>query len=205
MNRSIALFLKAILLQLALFSCSPPSDGKEQAARQQKDDLRREVLAMAAKHGADFKWMKVLEKDELYTIELQQALLQAEKPRLLLSPIVDVIQQGDAYVLKLHDWMGFPSSIYYELHCNAEQSNYVLATANNGSRMFQDYALVMLPSSVQKPLAKFICEDDGDGAYVTDEASDIMVVKGACIDLVSLKAPGLSARDLIEATTEQSK
>jgi hypothetical protein len=149
--------------------------------------------------------MKVLEKDELYTIELQQALLHPEKPRLLLAPVVDVIQQADAYVLTLHDWMSFPSSIYYQLECNAEQSKYVLAKANNGARMLQYYAIIMLPTSVLKPLAKFVCHDDGDGeggsggVYVTDEASDILVVKGACVDILSLDGSDLTVKDLADS------
>lgn len=196
MLRTTINYLVAMIIQLLLYSCSPPTEHKEISTPENKKVVLNEVLAMATSHGADVEWMRILGKVDLYTIELQQALLPLETPRLLIAPIVDVIQLGDAYILTLQDSTAYSSSIYYKLRCSLAQTKYVLNRGNNLPRIFQDYAVVMRPHSVQRPLTKFECENDGDDTYITDAASDIILVTGDCIDLLFLEDSLLTAMDL---------
>lgn len=184
-------------------SCSPRTQPKEVAARQKKESFRQQVIEMASKHGADLNWLKILDKPEFYTLELQQALLEPPgRPRLLLAPVVDVLRREDAYFITAHDWMG---DIYFQLQCDAKQAQYVMGTSTNEFRMFEEYAIVMDPKSVHKPVAQLAGEIDVDYAYVIHDAADIVVVKGVCLDILTLEDSRLNVEDLLTPDSEETR
>jgi hypothetical protein len=196
MFKATILSLLVIVASLCA-SCSPRTKPKEDAARQKKENLRQEVLQMSSKYGADLNWRANL--DEFYTLELQQALLEPPgRSCLLLAPVVDVLKRENVYFLTAHDWIG---SIYFQLQCDEKQAHYVMGTSTNEFRMFNEYAIVMKPESVHKPVAQLAGEIDADHAHVIHEASDIVVVKGTCIDILSLKGSGLDEADLVGSQT----
>ena len=180
-------------------SCSPRTQPKEDADHQKKESIRQEVLQMSSKYGADLNWRAILDKGEFFTLELQQALLEPPgRSCLLLAPVVDVLKRENVHFLTAHDWIG---SIYFQLQCDEKQAHYVMATSTNEFRMFNEYAIVMKPESVHKPVAQLAGEIDVDHACVIHEASDIVVVKGTCIDILSLKGSGLDEADLVDSQT----
>lgn len=190
-------------LFLVLGSCSLPSERKKESAGQREGDLPREVLQLAAKHGADVEWLALLDGREFYTIELQQALLEpAGLPRLLIAPVVDVLKKEEAYFLTAHAWM---NNVFFQLRCDAEQVEYVLSTSADEFRMFGNYAIIIAPESVHKPVAQLAGEIDADYAYVVHDAADIVVVKGTCLDILALGDDILDPEDLLDPDSQEKR
>lgn len=135
----------------------------------------------------------------MYTVELQQALLEPEpRPRLLLTPIFDLTKREESYFLTAHDWS---SDFYFELECTQQQTQYILATKGRGER----YAIVMLPHSVYKPVVQLIPEIDIDMAYMSYDHVGLSIVKGDCLDVLALGGVRLRVQDLIEPGNEGSR
>lgn len=195
-TRCFLLILSTLLFQFAIVSCSPPSQRHEEAKLEQKDNLRRQIQQMATKHNADIQWMEILQGRELYTIELQQALLEPKpRPRLLIAAITDVMKRENSYFLTAHEWA---SNIYFQLECNEQHTRYILSTATNDARMFQDLAIVLVPKSVHKPIAQLTSEIDGETATVTHEPAKFFVVKGVCLEILTMGELQLDLKDLSE-------
>jgi hypothetical protein len=158
---------------------------------------------MSSKHGAYLDWMTILDKGGFFTLELQQALLEPPgQSCLLLAPVVDLLKREDVYFLTAHDWMG---DIYFQLECDEKQAQYVMATSTDDFRMFDEYAIVMKPKSVHKPVAQLAGEIDVAYAYVIHDAADIVVVKGVCIDILSLEDSRLNVDDLLIPDSEKER
>lgn len=193
----------AVGFLLLCTSCSPPTQSKEPVASQKKQEARRQVMEMAARHEADLEWLTVLEGKEFYTIELQQALLKPlGRLRLFIAPVADVLKRDDTYFITAHDWT---NDVYFQLDCDAKQAQYVLNSSTKDSRMFEEYAIVMKPRSVHKPVAQLAGEIDVDNAYVVHDAADIVVVKGTCIDILSLKDSRLDIEDLLTPNPDEKR
>ena len=192
--------LSALVIQFVLTSCSPPFQRKKEVARQKKEALRQQILLMTSKHEADFKWITVLNKSDFYTLELQQALLDPPgRSRMLLASVVDVLKREDGYFLTAHAWM---SNIYFQLQCDEKHAQYVMSTSTNDFRIFDEYAIVVSPKSVHKPVAQLAGEIDVDYAYVIHDATDIVVVKGTCIDILFLQDSRLDTEDFLPPDSE---
>jgi hypothetical protein len=198
MFKTTILSLLVIVASLCA-SCSPRTQPKEDAARQKKENLRQEVLQMSSKYGADLNWRAI--PDDFYTLELQQALLEpVGRSRLLIATVVDVLKRENDYFLTVQDWR---FDIYFQLLCDAKQAQYVIESSTNDNviRKYGDYAIVLKPESVHKPVAQLTGEIDDGSAIVTHKAADIVVVKGTCIDILSLECSGLDETDLAGSQT----
>ncbi len=206
------MFKKCILLLSVTFglillctSCSRSTDTKvekDEVARQKKEGLRQRVLEMAFRHGADVEWLSFLDGRAFYTIELQQVLLEPPGHlRLLLARVVDIFERDETYFLMAHEWL---SDVYFQLQCNAGHAQYALSTSSNELRGFAEYAIVMQPKSVHRPVAQLTGEIDGDSVYVTHEVADIIIVKATCIEIISLDDSVLDVDDLLGPKSEDA-
>jgi len=181
-------------------SCSSHNQRREIAGREKAENIRQQILQMSSKHGADLSWLTILDKREFFTLELQHALLEPPgRPRLLLAPVVDVLKREDAYFITAHDWV---ADVYFQLQCDAQQAQYVVGHSTNDFRAFDEYAIVMDPKSVHRPVAQLAGEIDVDYAYVIHDAAEIVVVKGVCLDILSLGDSGLNVESLVTADPE---
>ncbi|MFA5260449.1 MAG: hypothetical protein WC450_04400 [Candidatus Omnitrophota bacterium] len=160
---------------------------------EKKKHIQKKVSQMAEKYDADFEWAAIGDKGMLYSLELQKRLLKGQRnPCLLLAPIEDVIKRENNYYLTANEW---GRDIYFQLKCSAEQAQYVL---NNSTSEFYDYAIVLNPKSVHKPVAQLAGEIDAKDAYVIHHASDIIVVKGDCLELLFLEDSDLNMEDFLD-------
>lgn len=198
------LFLPILVLVVTFYtSCSSRTQPKEEANHRKKENFRQQVLNMSSKHTADLDWMMIVDKGEFFTLELQKDLLEPPgRSRLLLAPVVDLLKREDTYFLTVHEWIG---NIYFQLECDEKQAQYVMDTSINDFSMFNEYAIVMKPKSVIKPVAQLAGEIDVDYAYVIHDAADIVVVKGECVDILSLEDSELSPYDLLSPDSEKEQ
>jgi len=155
---------------------------------------------MSAKHGADLHWLTILDGREFFTLELQQALLEPPgRSRLLLAPIVDVMKRKDAYFITAHDLM---SDVYFLLRCDEKQAQYVVRTSTNMGRVLLDeYAIVIRPEGALKPVAQLA--GDQESVYVIP--ADIVVVRGVCLDILSLEHSRLDVKDLLSQDSDEKR
>ena len=199
MNK-ILVTLCVLLLPFVFSTCDALSDKGEKANQQKKEEVRQQVSQLAAKHNADIQWITFAEEKVFFTIELQRALFNPPgRSRLMIASIVDVIQQDDEFFFTAVGWM---YGIYYQLQCTEEQLQYVLNISKNNTSHFEEYAIVMNPRSVHKPVAQLVGELDIDYAYITHEVSDLTVVKGTCLDVLSIDSSVLEIEDLLDSMAE---
>lgn len=196
MKKNIAVCVGVIFFNTACTSSSPSSTS------QPKDELGRTVAALAAKYNADADWMKLLEHDDVYTIELQEALLQPpNRHHIVLASIVDVFKKSDSYFLTAAHWSG----PYFQLECSVDQVKYIRAQATQGNREYQEFAIVMTVASVHRPVAQLASEVSADEAVVVHEASSIVIIRGRCTDLFFIGDTMLAAEDIRLTKNGQSK
>jgi len=130
--------------------------------------------------------------------------------RLILAYVDDVIKRDDSYFVVLHDWVhGVSGSydIYFQMRCSADQTQYILDSCASQETLYDPecYALIIRAESVHKPLAELwgeVKDVPEDFAFVIHGESDILVIKGVCLDILLLPDVYLEMEDLFHFSAD---
>ena len=91
---------------------------------------------MATKHSADYEWLRVAEKFEFLSIELQKALLQPEgKKCFLIGSLEDLIEKNGGYKLTIRNWS---QDILYHLQCSREQAERIIELSGKTELLMEE-------------------------------------------------------------------
>jgi hypothetical protein len=106
--------------------------------------------------------------------------------------VVDVIEKDGRIYISAADMV---HPIYYQIECTDTQLKRLLD--DSPEMAFDAFAFVLSLASVHKPVAQIVGEIDVDTAMIVHESSDIVVIKGQCVDLLHLGHVGLIMDDLV--------
>ncbi|NQT61653.1 MAG: hypothetical protein HQ556_01735 [Candidatus Marinimicrobia bacterium] len=206
----ILVVLYTLLLPMMFNACSVKSDQGDGVDQETNREIYKQVIQLATKYNSDIQWLTFAEDTVFFTIELQRALFNhTDRSRLVIGSIVDIMKQNNKFLLTAVDWQ---YGIDYQLQCNEQQVEYILNISKVNSQTFEVYAIIINPESIHKPAVKLVDEMGGDDSYVTYDISDIIVVKGICLDVVSIGddsveieelLKSLAAKDQVDAQNEE--
>lgn len=163
---------------------------EERLQTEQKLRIQMAISDMTRKFNAVTDWKNVFEKKDdmlwtpIYTIQVQQALLETQhRPILFHASLDDVFKQGDQYLARFVSWSYFPMVFHFELECTSEQAKRLI---KNPTEMFaNDYAIIAHIRNVCKPTFAVKPYPTGnEEAEVEIETSDVFLATGECLDFL---------------------
>lgn len=171
-------------------SCGRSKQDKEKVETEKKIQTERLIAGMVARHNAVTDWNKNLEKKadelkDLYTIEVEEALIRSDgRPVLFFSSVDDIIREKNKHFVHFSKWLGLLSpDIRFVLECDSDQVKKILSQTERG--FLAEYAVVAVVSSIQRPKfdVKAQSMDSGEPGIVV-EYSDIFIAQGRCLELL---------------------
>lgn len=171
--------LRALLLlsPLMILGCDGLPESSSEVITER--DLVEETAEFASRYDAETDWGEIFrDRDyfkEIYTFEIQTALLRTDsRPLLILATLEDITKDNDTYFLHFSTLATEQFSFLMpELHLVLEADKSLIDTVTSRADRFVDeYAVIATISSVSKP------------TRVTDEGSNFLFVQGLCVDLM---------------------
>jgi hypothetical protein len=148
---------------------------------QRQAEVEAKFHEYAAQKGGSADWEKSLPGgsiDGSYTFQLEDALLGDKRPIVVRATLFDVRRRGETFYLSLqnHD-----EGIFLRLRATPEQISTIL---KQGSPMYDEYAVVVQVTGVDRPEFEAKAEADPDnGQRVEVDFSDMVVITGDCLGL----------------------
>ena len=187
--------LYVIILLITFNTCGVLSEKEDKVDQQANREIYQQVLQLATQYDADIQWLTFAEDSVFFTIELQRALFEPpDRSLLVIAPIVDIIKHDNEYLFTAVDWR---YKVDYQLQCNEQQIEYVLNTSKNNSDIFKVYAIIINPESIYIPAVKLVDEMDIGDILESYNVSKIIVVKGTCLDVLSVGDDPVEIEELL--------
>lgn len=143
--------------------------NKQMAISQLKQqETKLAVSKMVGKYQAvSFNWSDFDDRNEIYVLDIQNALKVGDThPVLLKAIVVDVVSTDSKYFVHFND-----DKIRFILECNLAQVKSITQERNKES----DYAVIALISSVQRKSVSNDAEDE-----------EQFLASGSCLDLMPI-------------------
>ena len=190
-KNTLTIIVSFFLLLICYTGCTPPASKAKEERSQKKIEIKSLAVAMATKHSADYEWLRVAEKFEFLSIELQKALLQPEgKKCFLIGSLEDLIEKNGGYKLTIRNWS---QDILYHLQCSREQAERIIELSGKAELLMEEeYALIFQPLNLKRPFAEL--EDNGNENLILE---DVIIVEGKCIDFMHLENAYLDVDDFL--------
>jgi hypothetical protein len=178
MMRSLTLLAIATALVM-LCTCSDRKKSHVDWSQRQAD-VKAKFYQYATQKGASAEWEKALPGGSLdgsYTFQLEDALLAGKGAIAVRAFLHDVRRKGDTFYLSLQNDDG----VFLRLRATADQVSRIV---NQGPAMYDEYAVVVQVTGVDRPEFKAKAEPDADtGQQVEVAFSEMVVITGDCLDL----------------------
>ncbi len=167
-----------------------PREGEEaQKTESQKEIVIRELTE---KYDALIDW----NKDIYYTIQLQNLLVDSDKPVLFTADVDDIFIKDNQYYVRFitpafWDWTFSESEVYFVLKCDSNKATELLSNEEAKDNLFSDnyYIVIAQIESVTKPILRIT----GYSGYESEEVeleyepSSVFIATGNCIDFVYIE------------------
>jgi hypothetical protein len=178
MKRSLLLFATTTAVVL-LCTCS--GEKKSHVDRSDRQaQIKASFYDYATQKGASADWEKALPGKAVawsYTFQLEDALLASRGAIAVRATLHDVRRKGDTFYLSLQS----DDDVFFRLRATPDQVSRIV---KQGPAMFDEYAIIVQVTGVERPEFKAKAEPDADtGQRVEVEFSDMVVITGECIDL----------------------
>ena len=168
---------------------TPKEVDKTEKTELQKERVIREL---AEKYDALTNW----NKDIHYTIQLQDLLVNSDRPVLFTGSIDDIFRRHDQYYIRFRtggweQWIwGLESEfsatqVYFILKCD---SNKALEVINKRAK-FDNYVVVAKIENVTKPTLQISGYSgiESEEVELEYEPSNTFIATGICVDFVSIE------------------
>lgn len=196
------------MISLVCFITLGSCDGRKKEEIKQMErhnmevEMEKRIIEMAENYNAVIDWEKdfrLKDFDEVYTFEVQDALVREdEKPIMFISSIKDIERTDTEY--KVYFYKGFEHfgeeantgiSVLFILNCTIELVQKVLSHSEES--IFENYSVIASISEVNKVRFSLTPYSLGDyEAIIEIDSNGIIVAKGECMDLMFVADYGLS-------------
>ena len=161
-------------------------EEKQQARTEERLRIKQAVTDMVTEFDAVKNWEASFDETRghrsLYTIDIRQALLQADgRPILFYGSLNDVLDGGEQDILWFTDFfVGLDTTVYFKLQCSKEKTKALLKEPT--SFMADRFAVVAKIEQVSKP--RFVVKTYEYEEEIEIESSDALIATGRCLDFV---------------------
>lgn len=166
-NSKIAIAFISILILVAGYFTF-----KERAALKIRwNEIDQSLSKLVNQHNAITNWAEFGERDKVYVLDLQNALVrQDRRPVLLNVNLIDILNKDNQYLIHFKPSSVDVPKILFVLECDSEQVKKVIHTRDEEL----EYAVVALISSVSR-------QEKGN-----DSEEEHFLANGHCLDLLPL-------------------
>lgn len=170
----------------------------EEAEEVQKTESQKEMVIreLAGKYDALVDW----NKDIYYTIQLQDLLVNSDKPVLFTGSVDDIFKKDDQYYIRfitggIWSWEFSGSQVYFVLKCDASKVSEIMKEIEGKKAEddlgtiylwgFGEYVVVAKIENVTKPILQISGYPVGSEEVELEyEPSSTFIATGTCIDFV---------------------
>jgi len=183
---------------------STPKEVEDTQEAQLKESYRKTVIEeMAKKYDALVDWNKNIH----YTIQLQDLLVNSDRPVLFTGSVDDIFMEGEQHYVRfrsggLWSFEFFGSQVYFVLKCDAEKASEIINKEIEIREMIKNednltdldlydlilsdnYVVVAKIEDVTKPILQISAYPIGQEEVELEyKPSDTFIATGTCIDFV---------------------
>jgi len=155
--------------------------------RERREKTKQAIAEMVSRHGALSHWADAIAETALtgqvYSVELEEAMVKGEKPILIFATLSDIVRKGAGkYLFTLTDETSVGLDLYYFLEADADAFALAKAKSQNLSERF---AVIALISEVHRPPLKVTADDsDYELSFGTSSA---FVATGRCLEVLPIQ------------------
>jgi len=167
-------------------------EAPEKGDKAEKIESRKEVVIkeLTEKYDALTGW----NKDIRYTIQLQNLLVNSDKPVLFTGSVDDIFMKDDQYYIRFisGSWWGwglefFEKQVYFVLKCDSNKVSEVINRETKGDSV-GDYVVVAKIENVTKPILQISSYPVGSEEVELEyEPSTTFIATGTCIGFVYIE------------------
>ncbi len=160
-------------------------EAPDEVVNTEKIESQKEIIIkeLAEKYDALVGW----NKDIRYTIQLQELLVNSNKPVLFTGYVDDVFRKDDQYYIRFRtdwDWWISENQVYFVLKCDSDK---VLEVINKRVK-YDNYVVVAEIENVTKPILQISSYPVGSEEVELEyEPSSTFIATGTCIDFVYIE------------------
>ena len=159
---------------------------KEEEQTQTETKKEQVIKELTNKYNALTNW----DEDIQYTIQLQNLLVDSDKPIIFTGYIDDVFKKNEQYYIRfVTDFLTTPE-IHFVLKCDYEKIMEILNELDKDSdedilrlKLFADYAVVAKVDDIKKIALQISGYPEGEEEATLEYTSgDVFIATGNCID-----------------------
>lgn len=174
-------------------------ETSEKSEGAEKTESQKEIVIkeLAEKYNALTDWNKNIH----YTIQLQDLLVNSDKPVLFTGSVDDIFIKDGQYYIRfitggLWSWEFSGSQVYFVLKCDLNKVSVVIDRITKSDtdlhflRLFsENYVVVAEIENVTKPILQIsgYSEYESEEVELEYEPSSTFIVTGTCIDFVYIE------------------
>lgn len=190
--------LSAILSFLT--ACEKKPTYAEQLEIEKAQTLQK-VEDFHKRQGTNVEWFRVMDSGEAFTVEIQQALLSDDAPRLMIADLLDIAPSGQKLVATFGETWMEPDPLF-RLEVKPAQAEEIQKTIPMEDRGSARFAVAFRPESVTRPILKIDAEADEEYAEVELQNSRAIIITGDCIAWQYLGPSGIDMSDFIKSQSK---
>lgn len=199
MRISFQLILLAVV-PLVVTACEKKPSYTEQLEIKKAQTIQK-VEDFHKRQGTNTEWFRVMESGEAFTVEIQQALLSDDSPRLIIADLLDIARSGQKLVATFGETWMEPDPLF-RLEVTPEQAEEIAKIIPQDDRGMARFAVAFRPESVNRPILKIDAEAYEEYAEVELQNSRATIITGSCIAWEYL---GTSSIEMSEFISHQNK
>jgi len=210
MNRKIKIVIVLLIIGAVMYFGHQhlKEEGPEEVEEVQQKESQREIAIekMAEKYNALVDWNRNI----CYTIQLQDLLVNSNKPVLFTGTVDDIFEKNNQYYIRfitggIWSWEFSETKVYFVLKCDTNKVLEIMKEIDKKSEddlspppiclwEFGEYIVVAKIENVTKPIFQINAtrptlqisgyEIESEEVELEYEPSDTFVATGTCIDFV---------------------
>jgi hypothetical protein len=196
---SFQLILLAVV-PLVVTACEKKPTYAEQLEIEKAQTLQK-VEDFHNRQDTNSEWFRVMDSGEAFTVEIQQALLSDDSPRLIIADLLDIARSGQKLVATFGEtWM--ESDPLFRLEVTPAQAEEIQKTIPMEDRGSARFAVAFRPESLIRPIIKIDAEGYDENAEVELQSSRAIIITGGCVAWQYLGPSGIDMSDFIKSQSK---
>lgn len=185
-----------VLMPLIIASCEKKSNYTEQLEIEKAQTLQK-VEDFHNHQDTNSEWFRVMDSGEAFTVEIQQALLSDDSPRLIIADLLDIAQSGQKLVATFGEtWV--ESDPLFRLEVTLAQAEEIQKTIPMEDRGSARFAVAFRPESIIRPIIKIDAEGYDEKAELELQNARAIIITGDCVAWQYLGPSGIDMSDFIK-------